>query len=306
MKRPLPTPAHPRDIDPVSLRLFLAALEEGSLARAAARENIVPSAVSKRMIEMEEMLGVPLLARDVKGVQATPAGQALAGHARLVLQQMERMRREMAGFATGVRGRIRLAASVAALSGDLPPQIQSYLRAYPQIEIELEESTTQQVFQEVLARHAAVAVGSDFGHDGLQVFACGYCELAAVVPAQHLLADSEVLDYAQLLPYEQIELNRDNGISAVFEQAAREAGVARRISARVSSHETICNLVARGMGVAVVPMYLKPRHASQDIRFIALSGPWSGTPLCIAVRELDTLPPAARALLAHLGAAPWP
>ncbi|WZB74788.1 LysR family transcriptional regulator [Achromobacter insuavis] len=305
MKRPLPTPAHPRDIDPVSLRLFLAALEEGSL-RAAARENIVPSAVSKRMIEMEEMLGVPLLARDVKGVQATPAGQALAGHARLVLQQMERMRREMAGFATGVRGRIRLAASVAALSGDLPAQIQSFRRAYPQIEIALEESTTQQVFQEVLAGHADVAVGSDFGHDGLQVFACGYCELAAVVPAQHLLADSEVLDYAQLLPYEQIELNRDNGISAVFEQAAREAGVARRISARVSSHETICNLVARGMGVAVVPMYLKPRHASQDIRFIALSALVGHAALHCRARASIRRRPRRRALLAHLGAAPWP
>ncbi|MCZ8394866.1 LysR family transcriptional regulator [Achromobacter ruhlandii] len=104
MKRPLPAASHSRDIDPVSLRLFLAALEEGSLARAAARENIVPSAVSKRMIEMEEVLGVPLLARDVKGVQATPAGQALAEHARRVLQQMERMHREMAAFATGVRG----------------------------------------------------------------------------------------------------------------------------------------------------------------------------------------------------------
>ncbi|MCC3261811.1 hypothetical protein LLE87_26920, partial [Paenibacillus polymyxa] len=44
-------------------------------------------------------------------------------------------------------------------------------------------------------------------------------------------------------------------------QAAREAGMTRRISARVSSHETICLLVARGMGVAVVPHYLKARLA---------------------------------------------
>ena len=215
-------------------------------------------------------------------------------------------------FNSWLEHHFELGADQLVYLGALPPtfrqQCQSliYLALSQQIEIALEESTTQQVFQEVLQGRADVAVGSDFGHDGLQVFPCGYCELAAVVPGQHLLADSEILDYAQLLPYEQIELNRDNGISAVFEQAARQAGVTRRISARVSSHETICNLVARGMGVAVVPMYLKPRHASPDIRFIALSGPWSGTPLCIAVRELGTLPPAARALLAHLGAAPWP
>ncbi len=303
MKPVQPPLPHPRDIDPVSLRLFLAALEEGSLARAAARENIVPSAVSKRMSEMEDAFGVPLLERGVKGVQPTPAGNALATHVRMVLQSMDRMRREMAGFATGVRGSIRLAVSVAALSGELPAQIQSFRRAYPQIDISLEEGTTQEVFRAVLDGQADVAVGSDFGHDGLQVFTCGRCDLAAVVPGQHLLADRDTLDYAQLLPFEQIELNRDNGISAVFQQAAQDAGVARRISARVSSHETICMLVARGMGVAVVPMYLKARHANLDIRFIPLSGAWSSTSLCIAVLGLEALPPAARVLLAHLGVA---
>jgi DNA-binding transcriptional LysR family regulator len=304
MKPTQPAPPPPRDIDPVSLRLFLAALEEGSLARAAARENIVPSAVSKRMSEMEEAFGVPLLERGVKGVQPTPAGDALAAHVRRVLQDMDRMHRDMAGFATGVRGHIRLAVSVAALSGELPAQIQSFRRAHPQIDISLEEDTTQAAFRAVLDGQADVAAGSDFGHDGLQVFPCGHCELAAVVPGQHLLADRETLDYAQLLPFEQIELNRDNGISSVFEQAARDASMTRRISARVSSHETICMLVARGMGVAVVPHYLKPRHAHLDIRFIPLAGPWSSTPICIAVRDPEALSPAARALLAHLGVLP--
>lgn len=304
MKPVQPASPPPRDIDPVSLRLFLSALEEGSLARAAARENIVPSAVSKRMSEMEEAFGVPLLERGVKGVQPTPAGDALAAHARRLLQDMDRMHRDMAGFATGVRGHIRLAISVAALSGDLPAQIQSFRLAYPQIDISLEEDTTQAAFRAVLEGQADVAAGSDFGHEGLQVFPCGHCELAAVVPGQHLLADREILDYAQLLPFEQIELNRDNGISGVFEQAARDAGMTRRISARVSSHETICMLVARGMGVAVVPHYLKPRHAHLDIRFIPLAGPWSSTPICIAVRDPEALSPAARVLLAHLGVLP--
>jgi DNA-binding transcriptional LysR family regulator len=299
------SPSSPvRDIDPISLRLFLSALEEGSLARAAARENIVPSAVSKRMSEMEEAFGVPLLERGVKGVQATPAGNALATHVRRLLQDLEHMHREMAGFARGVRGRVRLAVSVAALSGDLPARIQSFRRAHPEIDILLQEDTTQAAFRAVLEGLADVAAGSDFGHDGLQVFPYGHCELAAVVPGQHVLAQRETLDYAQLLPFEQIELNRDNGISSVFEQTAQAMGVTRRISARVSGHETICTLVARGMGVAVVPLYLKARQAHLDIRFIPLTGPWSSTPLCIAVRDPDALAPAARTLLAHLGVLP--
>lgn len=120
-----------RPIDPVSLRLFVAAVESKSLTRAAKRECIVPSAVSKRISEMEAMFGVPLLERGPKGVRPTPAGQALVVHARTVLQDMGRMHRDMAGYATGVRGHIRLAASVAALSGDLPLDIQSFRARWP-------------------------------------------------------------------------------------------------------------------------------------------------------------------------------
>lgn len=301
MKTASSIPSSSRDIDLITLRLFLTALDEGSLARAAARENIVPSAVSKRMSELEEILGVPLLERGVKGVQATVAGAALVTHARVLLQGVSRMREEMAGFATGVRGQVRLVVSVAALSGELPAYIQSFRRMHPQIALSILEATTQEAFRAVLGGAADIAVGSDFGHEGLCVFPWEHCVLAAVVPGRHLLADADTLDYAQLLPFEHIELNRDNGISGVLEQVARGAGVTRRISARVSAHETVCLLVARGLGVAVVPLYLQARHSHLDIRFIPLSGPWSSTPISIAVKDAESSSPAARALLTHLG-----
>lgn len=300
--KPAPfSPFSSRDIDLVTLRLFLTALEEGSLARAAAKENIVPSAVSKRMSELEVILGVTLLERGAKGVEATVAGAALAAHARVLLQGVIRMRQEMAGFATGLRGQIRLAVSVAALSGELPAYIQSFRRAHPQIDLSILEATTQQAFRAVLEGDADIAVGSDFGHDGLHVYPWDHCALAAVVPGRHFLAEASTLNYAQLLPFEQIELNRENGISGVLERAARESGVTRRISARVSAHETICLLVASGLGIAVVPMYLQARHSHLDIRFIPLSGPWSSTPVLIAVKDAAGLAPAARVLLKHLG-----
>lgn len=292
-----------RDVDFVTLRLFLAALEEGSLARAAARENIVPSAVSKRMSELEETLGVPLLERGTTGVRPTVAGKALAMHARMLLQGMARMREEMAAFATGVRGQLRLAVSVAALYGKLPAYIQSFRRTHPQIDLSLLEVTTQEAFRAVRGGVADVAIGSDFGHQGLKTFPWGHCALAAVVPGQHFLANTDILSYEQLLPFDQIELNRENGISSVLDQAAHAAGVTRRISARVSAHETICLLVSRGLGVAIVPAYLQDRHAHLDIQFIPLSGPWASAPILIAVREGEMVSSAIKEWLMHLGIA---
>lgn len=291
-----------RDIDLFSIRLFLAAVEEGSMAKAAARENIVPSAISKRMSELEDAFGMPLLERGVKGVQTTPAGQALVFHARMLTLTTQRMHREMEGYLRGVRGHIRLAASVASLSGDLPVDIQSFRRAHPQIELALEERTTHAVFRSVLEGTADVGIGSDFGgHDGLQVFPYSHCELSAIVPSDHPLADHASVSYSQLLPFDQIELNRPNGISSIFENAALDAKVTRRISARVGSHETICTLVGRGMGVAVVPHYLQAlRERNQNVCFVPLSGAWSSTRICIAVRDIATLPGPAQAFVAHL------
>ena len=74
-----------RRIDLTSLQLFVAVGETGSIGKAAEREFIAASAVSKRLAELESALGTALLYRHARGVDLTPAGQALLHHARSVL-----------------------------------------------------------------------------------------------------------------------------------------------------------------------------------------------------------------------------
>jgi DNA-binding transcriptional LysR family regulator len=292
-----------RDIDPISLRLFLATLEEGSIARAAARENIVPSAVSKRISEMEAQLRVPLLERGAKGAQATPAGLALAHHARHLLQSMDRMQREMAGYVEGVRGVIQVLASVTSLSGELPADILRFRAEYPQIEVDVEERVTPAIYRAVREGLADVGVASEFAsHEGLQVFPYRRYALAAVLPAGHALAREQRVAYADLLGDDLVELSRDSGIAAVFDEAARQARTSRTVRARVGSFETICTLVARGLGVGVAPMYLEPKERLLGLRFVPLSDAWAQPRSFVAVRDLQTLPPAAQAFVAHLRA----
>ncbi|WP_295850791.1 LysR family transcriptional regulator [uncultured Xylophilus sp.] len=293
-----------RDIDPVSLRLFLATLEEGSIARAAARESIVPSAISKRLSDLEDDLRVTLLERGVKGVHPTPAGDALAQHARQLLQGMDRMQREMAGYVDGLRGLIRLAASVTALSGELASDILRFRGLQPQIAIDVEERTTPAVYRSVRDGLADVGVASEFAsHDGLQMFPYRRYALAAVLPAAHPLAARPHLAYAELLAHDQVELGRDSGISRVFDDAAHEARTTRTVRARVGSFETVCTLVARGLGVGVAPLYLQAaKESALGLRFVPLADGWARPRTFVAVRDLDALPPAARAFVAHLRA----
>jgi len=78
--------------DLVDLRLFLFVVEAASITHGAARAGMALASASERIRLMEESLRAPLLERHRRGVRATPAGVALVHHARLVIQQLERMR----------------------------------------------------------------------------------------------------------------------------------------------------------------------------------------------------------------------
>jgi DNA-binding transcriptional LysR family regulator len=264
----------------------------------------VPSAVSKRISDMEAQLRVALLDRGAKGAQATPAGQALAHHARHLLQSMDRMQREMAGYVDGVRGVIKVLASVTSLSGELPADIMRFRADRSQIEVDVEERVTPAIYRGVREGIADVGVASEFAsHEGLQVFPYRRYVLAAVLPAGHARARARHLAYADLLDNDLVELSRDSGIAQVFEEAAREARTTRTVRARVGSFETICTLVARGMGVGVAPLYLKAAtERSLGVRFVPLSDAWAQPRSFVAVRDADALPVAAQALVAHLRA----
>ena len=80
--------------DLTDLRLFLLVTESSNITKGAERAGLALASASARIRAMEEELGVPLLERGRRGVQTTSAGQALAFHARTVMEQMERMRGE--------------------------------------------------------------------------------------------------------------------------------------------------------------------------------------------------------------------
>src|SRR5215468_5616538 len=121
------------------LRLFLSVVEAGSITRGAERLHLAVAAASTRIRNMEAALGTPLLNRERQGVQPTPAGRTLVHHARLLLQQAERMRGELAEFASGVRGHIKVMSNTNALTEFLPVPLSEFLAAHPNVNIDLEE-----------------------------------------------------------------------------------------------------------------------------------------------------------------------
>ena len=106
--------------DSVTARLILLLAETGSIGRAAEREGIASSAVSRRVSDLEARLGVVLFDRSAHGVRLTKAGEAYADGCRTVLRSIADLDAVMADFSSGHRGSLRLACTGSALTGRRP------------------------------------------------------------------------------------------------------------------------------------------------------------------------------------------
>ena len=127
-----------RRIDFVTLKLFVAIADERSLTRAAEREHLALAAVSKRVSDLENQLGIALLYRQPKGVELTPAGHALLHHARNMMDNLEQLNADLSEFSEGVKGHVRIHANTSAVIEFLPEDLASFSRLHPQVKDRLD------------------------------------------------------------------------------------------------------------------------------------------------------------------------
>lgn len=145
-------------IDPVSLRLFIRVVETGTIAAAAEAEHLSAAAVSKRLSELETVLSSQLLQRTNKGVEPTGAGLALTKLARSALAELDQVRVQMESFSSGVRGLVRVCASMSAITQFLSEPLRSFLDEHPNVQVQLEERLSPMVVKAVAENAADVGI----------------------------------------------------------------------------------------------------------------------------------------------------
>src|SRR5689334_8232152 len=199
--------------DLVDLRLFLHVIEAGSITAGADRAHLALAAASTRIRNMEETLGVSLLQRERQGVQPTPAGRALIHHARALLQQVDRMRGELAEFASGLKGDIRLMSNTNALTEFLPEPLSAFLAAHPKVNIDLEERLSDEIVAAIADGTADIGiVASTVELSGLELFPFREDRFVIVVAPTHPLAGVARVAFNDVLDYDFVGLDRTSAL----------------------------------------------------------------------------------------------
>lgn len=300
-----------RRIDLTSLQLFVAACETGSIGRAAEREFIAASAVSKRLADLEATLGTALLYRHARGVELTPAGRSLLHHARSVLYGLEKMQSELSEYADGVRGHVRVHASISAIVQFLPEDLGRFARQHPQIRIDLEENLSGDVARVVQEGAAdlgvcnASALAQAAG--ALQARAYRRDQLALVVPATHALAALASVAFADTLDEDHVGLHANSSITLAMHRAATQAGRPIRLRIRVTGLDAMCRMIDNGLGVGILPARaFELMNGTQRLRAVPLADAWAQREISLIARDFDSLPVTARTLVEHLQASTPP
>lgn len=290
--------------DLTDLRLFLHVVEAGSITHGAERMHLAIAAASTRIRNMEATLGTPLLHRERQGVQLTPAGRTLVHHARVMLQQAERMRGELAEYTDGLRGHIRLLSNTNALTEFLPEPLSNFLAAHPHVNIDLEERLSDEIVAAVADGTADIGiVAGTVRIAGLEVFPFRVDRFVLVVAPCHALASRRDIPFAEVLDFDFVGLDRASALQRFLLEKADRAGRRLKLRVQLRSFDAICRLVECNVGIGVVPATTAERNArGMALHRIELTDDWALRELTICVRRQADLPIYARDLVRHLAA----
>lgn len=294
-----------RRIDLTSLQLFVAVCELGSIGRAAEREFIAASAVSKRLSDLEAAVDTALLYRHSRGVTLTPAGESLLHHARTVLFGLERMQGELSEYAEGVRGHVRMHANISAIFQFLPEDLGAFARQHSQIKIDLQEHLSSAVL------HAVQEGAADLGICNVGMGGGGAPELPSrpyrsdrlvlVVPDGHELQALDAIDFEAVLDWDIVGLHANSSISLAMRAAAAAAGRPLRQRIQVTGLDAMCRMIDNGLGVGLLPdrSFALMRGVGR-LASVPLTDAWAHRELRVVARDFDALPVTARLLVEHL------
>lgn len=265
--------------------------------------NIALAAASRRIVQLEADVGLPLLDRRPRGVTLTAAGSALLRHAHEIQDAFDRMRWDMSEHATGARGAVRIMANSSSVLQFLPEDLPAFLAQNPDLRIDLAERPSDEVVRSVKEGTAEVGVfhaGSPEAPADLSVVPYRRDQLVLLAPATSSLGRGKRLWFEQALDQEFVAFPPGTALRSALVTAANAHGAALKVSIQVRGFEALVRMVAARLGVGVLPIAAMTNPPHPGVRVYALRDEWAQRQHFVIHRPLAALSPPAQLLAGFL------
>lgn len=285
-------------IDVKTIVLFCLIADNHSMSKTAELMHMTPSAVSKRIHELETITQLTLFQRLPGKMALTREGEALLCEAGYLVGSLDRLWGTVQRLRQRQQLQIRLLANTSSIIQFLSHDISAFLRQYPDIGIMLTETDSDDVRRALaenrtdIGIYFAAAGGGEYNAD----------RLVLLVAETHPLASQQRVWFARALDYSFVTFNLNSAIYKCIAAQAALAGRELRVTMRSNDFSAICQMVRSGIGVGILPAQTLDRVGlhQQGIRAIALRDEWAERMLYVSISQEAQALPAARMLYSYL------
>jgi DNA-binding transcriptional LysR family regulator len=291
-------------LDVRKLRTLREIALHGTIAAAANALKLTPSAASQHISALERDSGVELLVRTGRSVRLTPAGQRLVEHTERVLEQLEVARIDLSTDPDDIAGELHIAASATTIRAVVAPATARLRQRWPALDLGIIERSAEQALSTLATGTVDIALVYDYDLLPTQLPAGVQLELLLTEPVHaavpvHIGADGEALELSELANEHWIApLDGSTGNTFVC-RACNQAGFTPEFWALSDDFGSILDLVAAGVGVALVPA-LGCRDVPPDVAIRELVGPSVQRRVHVATRVGAAGHPTIQAVNAEL------
>lgn len=251
------------------LKYFIAVAEECHFTRAAKRLHVAQSGLSASIRSLERELGASLFLRNTRQVQLTAAGQALLSDARRALAASDAAKDAVAAVQGLLQGSLSIGTLQCLHVVHLPTVLAEFLSAYPGLEIRLRHGGSGELTEQVAQGRLDLAFVSRPARcpDEVVVSPLASEPLVLACALDHPLAARPAVALAELRAERFVDFQRDWGTRDLVDELLED----RRVALEVTDVHSLLDLIACGLGVALVPQSFSVK--TDRVQFVGLADP---------------------------------
>lgn len=283
-------------IDFDGVQAFVLVAELGGFNKAAQQLHITQTALTRRIQKLEAYLGLKLLDRTTRRVDLTAVGREFLPQARNIVHEMTAAVERLKDMSQHARGNFTLACIPSMTSHVLPELIRRYASLYPDNRIRLLDGASSEVREAVLSGQAELGIGiAGDTHPDLSETPLFADPLVFICHTPHPLQDRSAVTWTDMRDAELIGVSSFMATRVFMDYQLAKRGIRLRGNYEVQHHATAVNLVAAGVGSAILPSSTFKEGDRPNVRKIPLTRPAVKRKVVLLQPRRGGLSPAAQA-----------
>ncbi len=280
------------------LEVFRAVAETRSFTQASHRLFISQSTVSQHVRELEDSLNVTLFDRNRRNVSLTTAGENLLEHGRNIFRMLEEAEDAAKTVKDPYRGKLSFGCASTTLLYHLPAILMEYTKQYPNVELNITGGTIQDVALRMWSGALDLAlVVLPLSSPALEKMVLFEESFVWVLPANHPVAKKAVFRSADLAEARFILHRQGQNTRKVIDRYLFNERITPRVAIELAETEAIKAMVARGLGVSILPESAFRNDKGREIKTVRIPRKDLRRSLALVYPRQKALRPAAVALV---------